>query len=54
MGYDSLLAYCMGREIEEGILLDKVHSSFAALFLLILSGSSSSYESQQVARLTKV
>jgi len=40
MGYDSLLAYCyLGREIEEGILLDKVHSSFAALFLLILSVS---------------
>lgn len=29
----------LGREIEEGILLDKVHSSFAALFLLILSVS---------------
>jgi hypothetical protein len=44
----------LGREIEDGILVDKVHSSFAALFLLILSGSSSSYEFQQVARLTKV
>lgn len=37
MGYDSLLAYCylgvLPREIEEGILLDKVHSCLAALLL---------------------
>ncbi|KAM7460165.1 hypothetical protein LguiA_035901 [Lonicera macranthoides] len=38
MGYESLLADCylgvLPREIEEGILLDKDHSCFAALLLL--------------------